>query len=207
MLWFATCHHHKMFWLTKNPVWTCPMLWDILFWPSLQNVLKVVVRTGGWEWLFGIVVGFFWDCCRIFLPCLQNVLKVVVRNGGWERQFWLLFLSNYHFGLACKMFWRGRCETEAERDMLWDLGFFCGIWDFCFVLACKMFWRWRCETEAERDTDNFSSFSPGRKSIFAAPWHPTIYRGISENVRKYPKNLENVRCGKSLSCDHPIKVA
>ena len=52
-----------------------------------------------------------------------------------------------------------------------------------------------------KETDNFSSFSTGRKSIFAAPWHPTIYRRISENVRKCRKKLENVRSGSSKSND------
>ena len=102
-----------MFWLTKNPGCTCPMLWDILFWPSLQNVLKVVVRTGGWEWLFGIVVGFCWDCCRIFLPCLQNVLKVVVRNGGWERhgQFFFFFSGTEVY----------ICRSLTSNNLSWNI--------------------------------------------------------------------------------------
>ena len=68
----------------------------------------------------------------------------------------------------------------------------------------SFFWKQKCfegggVKRRLRETDNFSSFSTGRKSIFAAPWHPTIYRRISENVRKCRKKLENVRSGSSRS--------
>ena len=68
----------------------------------------------------------------------------------------------------------------------------------------SFFWKQKCfegggVKRRLRETDNFSSFSTGRKSIFAAPWHPTIYRRISENVRKCRKKLENVRSGSSKS--------
>lgn len=102
-----------MFWLTKNPDWTCPMMWDVLFWPSLQNVLKVVVRNGGWE---RHVVGFgifLWDLGFWFCACLQNVLKVAVRNGGWERhgQFFFFFSGTEVY----------ICRSLTSNNLSWNI--------------------------------------------------------------------------------------